>query len=683
MTEYTLEELEAQIEDRFGKSFDEPILSMRIIEIFIYIYSIIFFVYHMWYAYGAGLPRSRHGIIHLGMILIMWALIRMSSVETEDILGKVKFIFYCIYALVASIPTYYFHTEYTAIIRRAGIHQTNDLLMGGLFMALTIIALWHISRLITAISIAGLFYAYAGPLFPGIIRHSGISIERIITMNTVEMSGLFGALLQTSATWVVAFLILAGMLEMYGGMTAFVKGATRVAARNRFIEIGQVAVASSMVMGSINGAVTANTATTGSFTIPLMKENGYRPQFAAAIESVASCGGQILPPIMGASAFVMAELIAPSYRDIIIASTLPAFIFFISTAAIITFEARKQGHSGAIKSEPESRSVSQRVWAVLQYYEYIIMFAVLLYYLIIVQADPMTAAFYSTIAVIILKGVHSVQNSLSSQKIGETTEQPQRRSLAPVKNNTVKFFRSSLEGIRRGAQVTVDITVMLASLGFVIRALIVTGFAQQLSRQIISIAAGELAILLLLTMVASILFGLGMSTVAAYMLVAILIAPSLTQVGVEPMTAHFYVFYFAILSNITPPIAIGVIIAAGIAKADFLPSCYQALKIGFPMYLLPFAFLFNDNLLYHDSLLVTGVVFLAITIAFIAIAISLTLHIVRPIPLSSSIFFMTMGLAIIFYTDLMIQSMLTLAIVALIGYHIREDIPRPDRVTYR
>ncbi len=641
----TLEDIERRIDERFESTYDTSVFSKGPLELLVYGLATVFFVYHMWYGYAAELPRSQHGIVHLALVLSLWGLFRLVATDRETLRGKLLSAGYAAYAVVSVVPLYYMGSNYDALVVRAGGYTSTDITMGALLIVLVLVALVSVSRLITAIAVFGLVYSYFGPLMPGIFNHRGLSPNRIVTMNTVEFQGLLGTLLQISATWVVIFLILAGVMEKYGGMATFIKGVTRVAASNDRIEIGQVAVAASAFMGSINGSTAANTATTGAFTIPLMKENGYSAKLAAAIESVASCGGQILPPIMGAGAFLMAELIDPTYSEIIIAAIAPAALFFLTVAVSISLNSRRTMTQQKIEVT-ETRGVGERVVGILGHYEYIGMFAVLLYWLVWVQADPMLAGFWSIVTLIALRFVRQVIDI-------------QRDGMDPV-DGIRTFGRETLEGFLRGAETTVNITILLASLGIVIRALVVTGFAQQLSTQIILLAGGNLPFLLVLAMLASIAFGMGMSTTAAYMLVAILVAPSLLEAGLDPLAGHFFVFYFAIVSNITPPIALSVVIAQGIAGSGYTETAIEALKLGFPMFVLPFTFIYNSALLNPSPM--TLVSFAIVLVGFVAISASIAGRLSEPISMPVRVGLLALGGAILF-VPFMAQAALMVALL--------------------
>ncbi|MFC6907043.1 TRAP transporter fused permease subunit [Halalkalicoccus tibetensis] len=647
----TVEQLERRIDEKFRETYTASLRSQGVFELIIYAFAIGFFVYHMWYAYTIGLSRDNHGVIHLALILSLWGLLQLLKTDREVLRGKLASVGYALYSVLAVVPLYYMHTFYGEIVLRTGAYTDLDFLMGVALIVLIFIPLWIISRLIAAVAASGIVYALFGPYMPGFLAHGGLSVERVVTMNTLEMEGLLGTLLQVSATWVVIFLLLAGLMETYGGMAQFIKGASRYASQNPYLEIGQIAIAASMVMGSINGSTAANTATTGAFTIPLMKENGYKPKLAAAIESVASCGGQVLPPIMGAGAFLMAELIEPAYSDIIVAATAPALLFFLTTSASVTLNSRDTT-TRSLRSERDPLSIGERTIGVLRHYEYIGMFVMLLYWLVYIQADPMLAGFYSILTLIALRLVRTL-NEIRTDDV-ETS------------STLLYYGRETLEGFRRGAEVTVNITILLASLGIVIRALTVTGFAQRLSTQLVIISGGVLLILLVLAMIASIAFGMGMSTAAAYMIVGILIAPSLTTIGLNELPAHLFVFYFAIVANITPPIALSVIIAQGIAGSGFWETAIESLKIGFPMFLLPYAFLFNQSLLYPS--LMTIPVFAIVLVAFVAMSIALSGNIREKISLPARAGFLVVGFTALFVPHLIAQIGFAALCVGLVVY---------------
>jgi len=604
-------DVERRIDDQLAQSFSESLvtrLSSSPFEIPLYVLGVVFFAYHIWYAYSLPLSRGQHAIVHLGLVLMFWGMLNVLRADRSTLRGKLATVGYTTYALLTTIPFYYMFSNYTDLQISAGNYSQTDIQVGALIIILLLIALWTVSRLIFSVVVLGLVYSYFGQYMPGLIQHRGLSVERIITMNTVELQGIFGTLLQVVATWVVMFVILSALIEKYGGMATFVKGITRFSSRHR-IQVGQIAVLSSMVFGSINGATTANVATTGSFTIPLMKQNNYPPRLAAALESVASCGGQVLPPVMGTSAFIMAELIRPDYATIVTKAIIPALLFYFTVFWSIELYVRKYGATGELIQSIQTPSAARRARNILGYYEYLGMLAVLIYFLVIVQSDPMLAGFYSIAVLAGLSFVRVLHRGIVDE------DDPG--------NGLRRFARENMEGFRRGVEAMMGITIMVAALGIVVRAFIVTGFAQSLSTQLILLSGGNIVLIVLMAALASIIFGMGMPTVAAYLLVALFVAPPLGEaLAVGPLAVHMFVFYFAIVSNITPPIAVAVVIAQGIADSEFFETTVDALKMGFPMFLLPFIFVFNEQILAFSSMTIlvaaiVGIGFVSISLGFI------------------------------------------------------------------
>jgi len=618
-------------------------------EILPYAIGTLFFIYHIWYARSFPIASDQHIIIHVGFALSFWASLKLLEVDRDGLLGKLLSVGYLLYMGTVVYVTYYFFTNFESLLFGAGVYSNEELVMGATIIALLMVALWDISWLIFAVTILGLVYSLFGPQMPGVLSHGGLSPERIISMNTVELSGIYGRLTRVAATWVAIFVMLAGLIEKYGGMNKLIKGITGLTDRYKYLKVSHVAVFGSMVFGSINGATTANAATTGSFTIPLMKENSYPPRLAAAIEAVASCGGQVLPPVMGASAFIMAELINPSYADIVIAATAPAFLFFIVVIMSIELYTHKESVDPMTSKAPSDDTDPWYI-GVLKNYEYLAMAIMLVYWLVYVQSDPLLAGYYSIGTLIGLRIVRMLQTGLQSD---EHTVAGQART----------FSRESFEGFRRGTESAIAISIMVAALGTIVRAFIVTGFAQSLSRSLISIAGSSLVLMVLLSAVASVVFGMGMPTVAAYLLVALFVAPPLSEVvAINILAIHMFVFYFAIVSNITPPIAVAVVITQGIADSRFLETSLDALRIGFPMFVLPFLFIFNEQLLDPSLMLVPLVLILAV--GFLALSVALIGYNGASLPVRLS--FLAFGLVALFAQQLLLQA--ALASVILIGF---------------
>lgn len=647
---FSPEELEARIDEQLGVGYNSRLLEIirrDPAELPVFILGAAFFLYHLWYAASFPIAADQHVVIHLGFALCFWASMRLLRTDRSTLRGKLLAVGYLAYFVTIMVPTYYLFDNYQRLLFGAGAYSDEQVLMGALVIVLLLVALWSVSRLIFGVVFVGLLYSYFGAFLPGVLSHGGLPLRRIVTMSTVEFDGVYGRLTMVAATWVVIFVMLASMVEKYGGMSQLIKSVTQMTTRHKRVKVGHVAVLASMVFGSINGATTANAATTGSFTIPLMKENGYPPRLAAALEAVASCGGQVLPPVMGTSVFIMAELIEPSYTDIIIRASAPALLFFIAIIISIELYVSRVGtNESKMSSVVTTQSNSRRLYGLLSNYEYIGMFTVLMYWLVYIQADPLLAGYYSILTLIGLRVIRVLQTAVRTEKTA---------------NGQIRLYtRETIEGFRRSAEAAISITIMVAALGIIVRAFIVTGFAQNLSRILISIAAGSVILMVLVAAIASILFGMGMPTVAAYLLVALFVAPPVAQVvSVDILAIHMFVFYFAIVSNITPPIAVAVVITQGIAESGFMETSIDALKMGFPLFLLPFLFIFNESLLTPTPMLVVTI--LLLSIGFLAISVAVIGFRGLSIPARGAL--LVAGFAALFAHQLAVQALIAGAIV--------------------
>jgi TRAP transporter 4TM/12TM fusion protein len=442
---------------------------------------------------------------------------------------------------------------------------------------------------ITSVVFAAIGYAMAGPWLPGFLGHTGMSWQDVARFGAVGLSGTYGFILGVGTTWVAVFIMFAGMAKTFGALDYILDVGTEIGNRLRS-GVVQVAVISSMAMGSITGSAAANTATTGSFTIPMMKRQGVREDFAAAIESVASSGGQMMPPVMGVAAFIMADILQVPYVRIIQAGLLPALLFYFSVGIAVQFVVLKFGWT-----TKRERSFDRSV--LRDGAHFAVPLAVLVYTLVVLRLTPLSAGLYTTVTMV---ATMFVRNLL----------------LDPSVDTAVDTTKETLRGFRDGAVDMAPLVGVLAAMGVIISMLTQTGLAQKISIRMVGLAGGVLVAVLLMAMVLSILFGLGMPTPAAYILVVILVAPGIIQVGVPEITAHLFVFYFAMLSAITPPVAVAVAVGSRIADADFLQTGKQALRIGAPGFFIPFAFVTNRSLIFwsfpatllHAGIVLVGVV---------------------------------------------------------------------------
>jgi len=437
--------------------------------------------------------------------------------------------------------------------------------------------------------VIGVFaYAMYGNVVPGVLGHAGMNQATLLQATVTDLYGFYGSLTQITASWIAPFLLYAGLLFAYGAFDLILRVAI-VAAKYIESGIAQTAVLSSAVIGSINGSYTANAAMTGSFTIPTMQEAGMAGHRAAGIEAVASTSGQVLPPVMGASAFVMASYLGVPYLDIVVAGLVPAAILVVSISIAVHYLAISDSSSQDMEFSEffdDELSTEKKLFEALRFG---VPFALLIYLLGIVQYTVMTSALYTVVAMMItgvlMPPLQRVVDNSGTGPVGEFVTQ--------VKN--------TVHGIRRGAIILAPIAIILVVISGVVNLFGTTGIPAKIALLLINISGGVLLFAVLLGMGVAILMGVGMPTVAAYVIVAILIVPTfVSDFGVQPITAHYTMFYAAILAGITPPVATAAVIAAGIAEANFWRTCGAAIRIAAPLFVLPVAFVYNPGLISMD-----------------------------------------------------------------------------------
>lgn len=416
---------------------------------------------------------------------------------------------------------------------------------------------------ISIISIVFILYGLFGKYLPGALSNRGYDWTRIAKSLFISSSGVFGTPLGTACTIIIMFVIFGAFLEATRGSDLFMDISFALTGRS----IGgpaKAAVVSSAMVGCISGSASANVATTGVFTIPLMKKAGYPAYYAGAVEAVASTGSQIMPPIMGSAAFIIAETLGLSFRDIAAAAIIPALLYYISVYFSVHFESCKRGLVGMDEADIPDVKIT-----VKKYGTSIIPLFILIG-MIVAGYSAMYTALYATIAAIVI--------SLFNK-------------------NTRMTFKQIIEAIIRGCKGVMSIATACAAAGCVIGMISLTGLGLKLSSLIIQLASGQLIIALLLTMVALFILGMGLPTAPAYMLVAVLVAPALTEMGVPELAAHLFVFYGACLSSITPPVAMAAYTAAGIANDSPIKIGVQAVKLALVTYIMPIFFAYAPELI--------------------------------------------------------------------------------------
>lgn len=466
----------------------------------------------------------------------------------------------------------YIYGRWKPIAFSGGMTNVLDARLGLVLIALVLIAVVRRIGWLLAI-IAGIFLVY--PLvsgwLPGVLASRPYGIERLSVIMTTGSEGIFGIPLGVSATYIIIFTIFGAFLNAFGAGDFFFRLA-RAVTRNARAASAKTAVLMSTLLGMISGSAAGNVAVTGTMTIPMMKREGYKPHQAGAIEAVVSTGGQLMPPVMGAAAFIMAEIIGRPYRDIMGAALIPALLFFASIMMIVHLQALR----GGLGLRPVDETRERVLPILLPGLRFMVPFF-LLVGLMVYGYSPFRASF---IALIVL---------LAGAVVFEWRD---------PKGFVLKILRA----LEQGSMAVVSIAVACAAAGMVAGVLAVTGLGSKISTLIIAISAGEALIALLLTAGMAIILGMGLPTTAAYLILATVVTPPLVQMGVPLLTAHMFVFFFGCISTITPPVALASYVAASIAGSDINRTSWTAFGYGITSYILPFMFFFGPALLLDGTI---------------------------------------------------------------------------------
>lgn len=474
---------------------------------------------------------------------------------------------------LALAPTGYLVVNYADLVRRVSGILPVEVYLGALLLALVIEAtrrtMGTSGAVLAGLAVVAVAYMLWGHHLPGGLGHSPISLDRTVERLYLGTGGVFGFVLGAIVRYVIPLLIFGKALEVLGATDYLMEVAETVAGRTSSGP-AKLAVVASALMGTISGTVVGNIATTGSMTVPTMKEAGVAADDAAAIEAAASTGGQIMPPVMGIAVFVMVTIVGMPYLEIVTRSVLPAFFYFFVVFLYIHLRGLRSGD--AAPADVGVGGVDRRSLLVRTYY----LLPIALLVALLVRGLPVaTSALLATGAMLVV-GLHREESRLSVGRV--------RRI------------------VRESMGLSVSLVMIAGTIGVVVEVIGSTGLGLKFSSLVVGLAGGRTVLILLFTMVASLLLGMGMSsTVVSYILLATLVAPALTRIGYEPLVAHLFVFYFGMFALITPPVGVGLYAAAGIADADGLRAGAEALRICLPGFLLPFLFVANDGLLLYGS----------------------------------------------------------------------------------
>ena len=521
--------------------------------------------FHIYTSYFGALPSYQHRVVHLAFSMMLVPLcynffnIKTERMKTILALGVI--------AVVAIIGGYSYSISNT-MWRSSGTMSSIEMILATVLLILLLFFTWKtVGAAMPIIAIICILYALLGPNLPRSIAHRGYDWTRITEVLYKGTNGIFNTPLGVSSIYVSIFVIFAGILETSGAGDIFIR-LTQAFLGGFRGGPAKVAVVASSLFGTISGSAVANVVGTGTFTIPLMKKSGFDPEFAGAVETAASSGGQLMPPVMGAAAFIMADYIG-SYKDVLTAAIIPAILFYIALFMMIDFEAIKKNLMGQKKEElPNFMEELKGGWLLIS------PLVLLVFLLVVVRYSAQKSAFFAIVFLILIMLVY------------------------PGKRRKPTEILDLIAGSSKGM---ISVALTTGTAGIIVGMLMLTGIGYKLSSLLIEISQGNLLLLLFLTMATSIVLGMGMPTSAAYVLLATLIVPALENLGVTKIAAHFFVFYFGIMANVTPPVAVAAYTAAGIANGDAIKTGFLAWRLSLAGFLMPFAFCLNPALLGHGT----------------------------------------------------------------------------------
>lgn len=582
---------ESQVEGEMSSSKRELQGAMKIACTIIAVGGALYHIYSAGYGVSSVMTFR---VVHWGFLSIMTFMLypgRKTSPRHTMTLWDV-FCAFC--ALVSSL---YIFFNWQPIVLNAGFTSSRDTFFG-IVMVLVVLEACRraVGMPLTIIAAFFLVYAYYGPYMPGVFGHKGYSINQIIAVLYTTTDGIYGTPIGISASYIALFILFGAVLQASGGGKFFTDVAFALVGRSPGGP-AKAAVVSSGAMGTMSGAAVANVVTTGTFTIPLMKRCGYQPHVAAAIEAVASSGGQIMPPVMGAAAFMIAEIVGVPYAKVALAGVIPSMLYYIYLYFMVHVQAKKRGLSGI--PEDELPSLKQ---AVRERGHLAIPVAVLVY-MIVVGYSPAKGVFWTIVCTLILAMMKEIT------RMG------------------IKDIIGALESAMVG---TVTVAAACAAAGIIGGVVSLTGLGLRFSSILTALAGNNMLLALFLTMIASLVLGCGLPTSAAYIILAVLSGPALLKLGVPALGAHLFIFYFGCISTITPPVALSAYAGAGIAGADPIKVGWTAFKFGLISFIIPYMIVYRPQLMMIGSVGEIILVAVLTTIGALALVAVVQGYLYRP-----------------------------------------------------
>jgi TRAP transporter 4TM/12TM fusion protein len=568
----TLTQEQQQLLAEFDKEASTRKLESRLVSRLFYGACIAVSLYHFITAIDWTPVVLEHRSLHVAMMLALGFI--MYPFNKKSSYTRTHWLDWMLVALSLAVPLYVW-TDYLGVVDRAGNPNLGDAAVATLLVVLVLEA----SRRMTGwalpiLSLIFIAYGLFGRGLPGLFGHRGYTWVQLSNHFFANTEGIYGTSVSVAASYIFLF-ILFGCVMGKSGMGAFFNDLAMALAGHTKGGPAKVAVISSGMLGSINGSAIANVVTTGAFTIPLMKKTGYSKEFAGAVEASASVGGQLLPPVMGAAAFIMAEIIGMPYSQIIIHAAIPALLYYLGIIIQVQLRAGKIGLLGL----PRERL--PRVKHVLKAKGHLLLPIVVLLYLLLFSGMTVIMAAVITIVATVLT--------------------------AALRKETRMSLKALCDAFAEGAQQTVSVAMACAVVGIIIGVISKTGFGLTMANTIINIGQESLLFTLIFTMITCMILGMGVPSIPSYIITATIAAPALAKLGIPAISAHLFAFYYAMFANLTPPVALAAFAAAGISGGDPMKTGFASVKLAIAGFIVPFMFVYSPQLLLVDTSFLEGV----------------------------------------------------------------------------
>ena len=537
-------------------------------------------LYHLVFASGFWMPETlKHRSLHVSMILILaFAMYPATKKASRKIIAWYDYI---LIALSAAVPLYMW-LDYFNIINRAGKPNSMDVIIGTLLTLLVLEATRRVCGMaLPILGVIFILYSLMGtkqgliPVnIPGIFLHRGYTWQKLMSHFFANTEGIYGSSVNVASTYIFLFIAFGEIMNKCG-MGKFFNDIANALAGGSKGGPAKVAVVASGLLGMINGAAVAVVVTTGSFTIPLMKKTGYDNEFSGAIVATGSVGGQLMPPVMGAAAFIMAETLGIKYSTLLVSAIIPAVIYYMGILLQIQMRAEKMGMQGTPKDQ------LPKVGEVMKEYGHLAIPLVFLIYMLFFSGKTVImAAFYTILFTIVV---------------------------AQLRPNTRMSRNDIIDTMVASAKSTVSVAIACACVGIIVGVCSITGFALNMASTIIQIGGQSLMFTLMFTMVTCMILGMGLPSIPSYIITSTIAAPALVTLGIPPIAAHMFCFYFAMFANLTPPVALAAFAAAGIAGGSPMKTGWASVKLALAGFILPYMFVYNTELLLLDTPIAKGI----------------------------------------------------------------------------